>query len=131
MGEISEKEQFSRRPRWTRFIACEALKINLSSIMVENQATTLAFYTGVLGFKKSKDIPVGEFRWVTVVSPDGHRDVKLVLEPNANPAAKAFQEATFKQGIPLVAFEADDIEAECHPRLLKHLRSHLRPVKSL
>ena len=107
------------------------MKIKLSSIMVENQATALAFYANVLGFRKSKDIPVGEFRWLTVVSPDGYPDVELVLEPNANPAAKAFQEAMFKQGIPLVAFEADDIEAECHPRLLKHLRSHLRPVKSL
>jgi hypothetical protein len=80
MGEISEKEQFSRRPRCTRFIASEALKIKLSSIMVENQAIALAFYTGVLGFKKSKDIPVGEFRWLIVVSPDGHPDVELVLE---------------------------------------------------
>jgi glyoxylase I family protein len=77
------------------------MKIKLSSIMVENQATALTFYTEVLGFKKSKDIPVGEFRWLTVVSPDGYPDVELVLEPNANPAAKAFQEAMFK-----------DIEAE-------------------
>ena len=76
------------------------MKIKLSSIMVENQAIALAFYTDVLGFKKSKDIPVGEFRWLTVISPDGYPDVELVLEPNANPAAKAFQEAMFKQGIP-------------------------------
>jgi len=72
------------------------MKIKLSSIVVENQKTALAFYTEVLGFKKSKDIPVGEFRWLTVVSPDGYPDVELVLEPNANPAAKAFQEAMFK-----------------------------------
>jgi len=88
------------------------MKIKLSSIMVENQATALTFYTEILGFKKSKDIPVGEFRWLTVVSPNGHPDVELVLEPNANPAAKAFQEAMFKQGIPLAAFEVDDIETE-------------------
>lgn len=80
--------------------------------MVENQASALAFYTDVLGFNKSKDIPVGEFRWLTVVSPDGYPDVELVLEPNANPAAKAFQEAMFKQGIPIAAFEVDDIQAE-------------------
>jgi glyoxylase I family protein len=84
------------------------MKIKLSSIMVENQATALAFYTEILGFKKSKDIPVGEFRWLTVVSPDGYPDVELVLEPKANSAAKAFQEAMFKQGIPLAAFEVDD-----------------------
>ena len=55
---------------------------------------------------------LGEFRWLTVVSSNGYPDVELVLEPNANPAAKAFQEAMFKQGIPLAAFEVDDIEAE-------------------
>lgn len=88
------------------------MKIKLCSIMVENQATAIAFYTDVLGFKKSKDIPVGEFRWLTVVSPDGYPDVELVLEPNANPAGKAFQEAMFKQGIPIAAFEVDDIAAE-------------------
>ena len=66
------------------------MKIKLSSIMVENQATAIAFYIDILGFKKSKDIPVGEFRWLTVVSPDGYPDVELVLEPNANPAAKSF-----------------------------------------
>jgi predicted enzyme related to lactoylglutathione lyase len=94
-------------------IGFEAMKIKLSSIMVENQATALAFYTDILGFKKCKDIPVGgEFRWLTVVSPEGHPDVELVLEPNANPAARVFQEAMFKQGIPLTAFEVDDIEAE-------------------
>jgi glyoxylase I family protein len=95
------------------------MKIKLSSIMVENQATALAFYTDVLGFKKSKDIPVGEFRWLTVFSPDSYHDVELVLEPNANPAAKTFQEAMFKQGIPLAAFEVDDIEVEAN-----RLRSH-------
>ena len=88
------------------------MKIKLSSIMVENQTTALAFYTDVLGFRKSKDIPVGEFRWLTVVSPDGYPDVELALEPNANPAGKAFQEAMFRQGIPLAAFEVDDIDAE-------------------
>ena len=88
------------------------MRIKLSSIMVENQATALAFYTEILGFKKSKDIPVGEFRWLTVVSPDGYPDVELVLEPNVNPAAKAFQEAMFRQGIPLAALVVDDIEGE-------------------
>lgn len=89
------------------------MKIKLSSIMVENQAAALEFYTAILGFRKSKDIPVGgEFRWLTVISPEGYPDVELVLEPNVNPAAKTFQEAMFKQGIPLTAFEVDDIEAE-------------------
>jgi glyoxylase I family protein len=55
---------------------------------------------------------VGEFRWLTVVSPEGPDDVELSLEPNANPAAKTFQESMFKQGIPLAAFEVSDIRAE-------------------
>lgn len=88
------------------------MKIKLVSIFVENQTKALAFYTDVLGFVKKQDIPMGEFRWLSVVSPDGHADVELVLEPNANPAAKTFQEAIFKQGIPITAFEVSDIEAE-------------------
>ena len=88
------------------------MKITLNSIMVDNQEKALEFYTRVLSFKKSKDIPVGEFRWITLVSPEGHADVELALEPNANPAGKTFQEALFKQGIPATAFEVDDIKAE-------------------
>ena len=92
------------------------MRIKLNSIFVDNQDKALNFYTRVLGFKKSKEIPVGEFKWLTVVSPEGPADVELVLEPNANPAAKAYQEAIFKQGIPITAFEVDDLRAE-HERL--------------
>ena len=88
------------------------MKIKINSIIVENQDKALDFYTRVLGFKKSKDFPVGEFRWITVVSPEGHPDVELALEPNANPIGKAYQEGLFKQGIPCTAFEVDDVEAE-------------------
>jgi glyoxylase I family protein len=88
------------------------MKIKLNSIFVDSQDRALAFYTGMLGFKPSKDIPMGQFRWLTVVSPDGHPDVELVLEPNANPAAKTYQEALFQQGIPITAFEVDDLAGE-------------------
>jgi glyoxylase I family protein len=88
------------------------MKIKLNSIFVEDQERALAFYTRILGFKKSKDIPVGEYKWLTVVSPDGPADVELVLEPNSNPAARAYQAALFEQGIPITAFEVDDIQAE-------------------
>lgn len=88
------------------------MKIKLNSIFVDDQEKALKFYTGVLGFEKSKDIPVGEFRWLTVNSPDGPKDVELVLEPNENPAAKTFQEAIFNQGIPITAFEVDDVQSE-------------------
>jgi catechol 2,3-dioxygenase-like lactoylglutathione lyase family enzyme len=85
------------------------MKIKLNSIFVENQDKAFAFYTDVLGFKKSKEIPMGEFKWLTVVSPEGYPDVELVLEPIANRAAKTYQEGIFKQGIPITAFEVDDI----------------------
>lgn len=88
------------------------MKIKLTSVMVDNQDKALRFYTDVLGFKKKHDIPVGEYRWITVVSPEGSGDVELALEPNANPAAKTFQKAMFDQGIPLAAFEVDDIHGE-------------------
>ena len=89
------------------------MRIKLTSIMVDNQAKALAFYTDVFGFKKKHDIPVGgEFRWLTVVSPDGRDDLELSLEPNANPAGKTFQEAMFRQGIPICAFEVGDLQAE-------------------
>jgi glyoxylase I family protein len=87
------------------------MKIKLTSLMVEDQAKALAFYTDVLGFQKKQDIPVGEYRWITVVAP-GRDDLELTLEPNANPAAKAFQQAMFQQSIPLTAFEVDDLDAE-------------------
>jgi catechol 2,3-dioxygenase-like lactoylglutathione lyase family enzyme len=88
------------------------MKIKLTSIMVDDQDKALRFYTNIFGFVKKHEIPAGEYKWLTVVSPDGHDDVELSLEPNANPAGKAFQEAMFKQGIPITAFEVDDIAAD-------------------
>ena len=88
------------------------MRIQLNSILVDDQEKALRFYTEVLGFLKKRDIPVGEYRWITVVSPEGPDDVELVLEPNANPAAKTYQEALFAQGIPLTAFAVDDMAAE-------------------
>lgn len=87
------------------------MRIRLNSIFVDDQQKALNFYTSVLGFEKSEDIPVGEFRWLTVASPEGG-DAELSLEPNANPAAKAYQEALFEQGIPITAFEVDDMDLE-------------------
>ncbi|HZN98092.1 MAG TPA: VOC family protein [Gemmatimonadales bacterium] len=88
------------------------MRIKLTSLIVDDQDRALRFYTEVLGFRKKHDIPVGEFRWITVTSPEGRDDLELVLEPNANPAGKAFQEAMFSQGIPLAAFEVADIARE-------------------
>ena len=88
------------------------MRIKLTSVMVEDQDKALTFYTDVLGFRKKHEIPVGQYKWITVVSPEGPADVELTLEPNANPAAKSFQEAMFAQGIPLAAFEVGDIAEE-------------------
>jgi len=88
------------------------MRIKLTSIMVDNQDKAVKFYTDVLGFKKKHDIPVGEYRWITVTSPEGPDDLELALEPNANPAGKMFQEAMFSQGIPLAAFEVADLAEE-------------------
>jgi catechol 2,3-dioxygenase-like lactoylglutathione lyase family enzyme len=88
------------------------LKIKLTSVLVEDQDRALKFYTEVLGFLKSKEIPLGKFKWLTVVSPDGPRDTELLLEPNDNPAAKTFQAALREQGIPLAAFAVHDIQHE-------------------
>ena len=88
------------------------MRIKLTSIMVDNQEKAVKFYTDVLGFKKKHDIPVGEYRWITVTSPEGPDDLELALEPNTNPAGKMFQEAMFSQGIPLAAFEVADLAGE-------------------
>ncbi len=94
------------------------MKIQLSSVFVDNQDKALEFYTEVLGFIKQRDIPVGEARWLTVVSPDGPKDIELLLEPNSNTAAKAYQKAIFEQGIPITAFSVTDIQKE-YARLKK------------
>lgn len=96
------------------------MRIKLTSIMVDDQDKALKFYTSVLGFQKKHEFPMGPYKWLTVVSPEGPDDLELSLEPNANPAAKTFQQAMFAQSIPLASFEVTDIQAE-HSRL-KSLR---------
>ena len=88
------------------------MRITLSSVYVDDQDKALKFYTEVLSFIKKTDLPAGEFRWLTVVSPEGPDDIELVLEPNDNPAAKAYQKAVFEAGIPSTAFAVDNIQAE-------------------
>ena len=88
------------------------MRLKLTSIFVENQDKALKFYTEVLGFRKKSDFPVGQYKWLTVVSPEGPDDLELALEPNANPAAKTFQEAMFAQKIPLSAFEVSNLQKE-------------------
>ncbi len=88
------------------------MQIKFVSITVEDQESALQFYTSVLGFEKMADIPMGEYRWLTVTSPDGIEGVELVLEPLGFPPARAYQKALFDAGIPATAFITKDIAAE-------------------
>jgi predicted enzyme related to lactoylglutathione lyase len=88
------------------------MRIQLASVFVDDQAKALRFYTEVLGFVKKRDIPLGEARWLTVVSPDGPESLELLLEPNSNPAAGTYQKAIHEQGIAATAFAVDDIQTE-------------------
>ena len=88
------------------------MRINVCSVFVDDQEKALAFYTDTLGFVKKTDVPAGGARWLTVVSPEAPDGVELLLEPNAHPAAKAFQEALVADGIPSTSFAVEDVAAE-------------------
>jgi len=88
------------------------MRVNLASVLVDDQEKALRFYTDVLGFQKKTDIPMGEARWLTVVSPEDPNGVELVLEPDGHPAAKPFKEALVDDGIPYTSFAVDDVNKE-------------------
>jgi predicted enzyme related to lactoylglutathione lyase len=88
------------------------MRIELSSIFVDDQEKALLFYTEKLGFVKKMDITAGDYRWLTVVSPEDKDGTQLVLGPNSNPAYKTYQQAIFKQSIPAQNFFVDDIQKE-------------------
>jgi catechol 2,3-dioxygenase-like lactoylglutathione lyase family enzyme len=88
------------------------MKINLTSVLVDDQDRALAFYTNKLGFVKKTDMPSGEFRWLTVCGPDDPDGPELLLEPDNHPAAKPFKEALVSDGIPYTSFAVDDAKAE-------------------
>lgn len=87
------------------------MKIKLASIFVDNQEKALKFYTEVLGFVKKTEVPLGEHKWLTVVSKEEQDGTELVLEPLGFPPAATFQKALFEAGIPLTAFNVDNVEA--------------------
>ncbi len=93
------------------------MRITLTSVLVDDQAKALDFYTRVLGFRKKTEVPLGDHAWLTVVSPDAPDGVELVLEPDQHPAARTFKAALVADGIPFTAFSVDDLEAE-HARLV-------------
>ena len=88
------------------------MKIVVTSVFVEDQGKALQFYTGVLGFVKKNDIPMGEARWLTVVAPDDPDGTELLLEPDSHPAVKPFKQALVTDGIPSTSFAVEDVHAE-------------------
>ncbi|MFC8824338.1 VOC family protein [Streptomyces sp. NPDC057137] len=88
------------------------MKINLSGVFVNDQAQALRFYTEVLGFQTKNDVPVGDDRWLTVVSPADPDGTELLLEPSGHPAVKPFKDALVADGIPYTSFAVDDVHAE-------------------
>ena len=91
------------------------MKINLTSVVVDDQAKAKAFYTEMLGFVEKHDVPLGEHRWITVVSPESPDGPELVLEPE-HPASRPYKDALVADGIPFTSFAVDDVHAE-HERL--------------
>lgn len=92
------------------------MRINICSVLVDDQAKALRFYTETLGFQKKHDIPMGKHRWLTVVSPEAPNGTELALEPDEHPAVKPFKSALVEDGIPFTSFEVQDVAAE-HKRL--------------
>ncbi|TKJ22853.1 VOC family protein [Blastococcus sp. CCUG 61487] len=88
------------------------MRITLTSVFVDDQEKALRFYTDVLGFVKKNDIPMGEHRWLTVVSPEQPDGVELVLEPDENPVARAYKDGLVAEGIPYNSFTVADVQAE-------------------
>ena len=88
------------------------MRITLASVFVRDQDAALRFYTETLGFVKKHDVPAGAFKWLTVVAPEDPDGTELLLEPNDNPVARAFQQGIFDQGIPAASFGVTDIRAE-------------------
>ena len=88
------------------------MRINLASVLVDDQDKALRFYTEILGFVKKTEVPLGEARWLTVVSPDDPDGVELVLEPDGHPAAKPLKRALVEDGIPYTSFQVDDVKPE-------------------
>src|SRR6202158_53066 len=88
------------------------MRINLASVLVDDQDKALRFYTEVLGFQKKADIPLGEHRWLTVVAPEDPNGTELLLEPDNHPAVRPFKDALVADGIPFTSFAVHDIKKE-------------------
>jgi catechol 2,3-dioxygenase-like lactoylglutathione lyase family enzyme len=105
------------------------VRINVTSVLVDDQDKALKFYTEILGFLKKTEIPVGDARWLTVVSPDEPDGTELLLEPDGHPAAGPFKQALVEDGIPFTSFAVDDAAAEYERLRAKGVRFTQAPVE--
>lgn len=105
------------------------MKINVTSVLVDDQEKALRFYTEVLGFVKKTEVPVGDALWLTVVSPDDPDGTELLLEPDGHPAAGPFKRALVDDGIPFTSFAVDDATAEYERLREKGVRFTQEPVE--
>lgn len=106
------------------------LNIIVNSIFVQDQAKALSFYTEKLGFVKKEDVPLGKYRWLTLVAPDDQEGTELLLEPDEHPAAKDYQKRIFAEGIPATMFGVADIEKEYSRLLEKGVNFTTAPTKT-
>ena len=106
------------------------MRIKWTTLYVDDQEKALKFYTDNLGFQKKADFSQGDYRWLTVASPEDPDGVEIVLESNANPAGKAYQEAIRGQSQPAAQFLVDDVQAE-HDRLVANGVKFTMPVTSV
>ncbi len=105
------------------------MKVIINSIFVEDQDKALSFYTEKLGFIKKYDVPVGKFKWLTVVSPEDSDGTQILLEPNNNPVAKTYQKGVYEQGIPATSFGVENIQTEFEKLKGMGVRFTMEPTK--
>lgn len=108
----------------------EAMQIKLTSVFVDDQDKALKFYTEILGFQKKHEFSAGQYRWLTVVSPEEPEGVQLVLEPNSNPAAKTYQQEIHRQGIAGANFFVADVQKEYERMKQQGARFTKEPMKT-
>lgn len=106
------------------------MKINITSLFVEDQDEALDFYANVLGFVKKTDMPAGNYKWLTVVSPEEREGVELLLEPNVHEAAKTYQKAIYNDGIPATSFTVNDLEETYQALMEKGVSFTVGPTES-
>ncbi|MDN7240578.1 VOC family protein [Planococcus sp. N028] len=105
------------------------MNIIVTSLFVDDQDKALKFYSETLGFVKKHDVPMGEFRWITLVSPENENGTELLLEPNNHPAAKEYQQKIFAEGIPATMFGVADVQTEFERLMQQGVNFSIEPTK--